>query len=50
MKKSAIDLAIEKLEGEKQVLDLAIAKLKQQQAQAPKKRKASKPVEVARPA
>lgn len=36
-KKTQIDRAIEQLEGERAVLDAAIAKLKQQQAKTPKR-------------
>lgn len=49
-KKSQLDVAIEKLESEKQVLQLAIEKLRQQQAQTPKRKRTPKPLDIARPA
>lgn len=50
-KKSQLDVAIEKLESERRVLDLAIEKLRAaQQAQTPKRKRTPKPLDIARPA
>jgi len=50
MKKTQIDRAIEKLEAEVRVLELAIEKLKEQQSAPSTRKRRTKPVEVARPA
>ena len=47
-RKSQIELAVEKLEAEKNVLELAIQRLKEQSKAAPARKKPSRPVEVAR--
>jgi hypothetical protein len=44
VKKTQIDRAIESLEAEKAVLQLAIDRLRQQQAKAPKRPRAAKAV------
>lgn len=50
MKKTQIDRAIEKLDAERRVLELAIETLKEQQAVPSTRKRRPKPVEVARPA